>query len=297
MNQMHGLQGGRRRPQEGEDGVDIENDEANDEINRLQEIIMIQRQLFRATEDENRKLKDQIVDTELMNSKILNDLNAKSEKRETLVSDLRSKVGEYAKEISGLKEKDLIKSYKILELEDKLVESATDSDILRLENLSLQNKLKVGDFSQLNDVKSKNAKLEDEIAEYEGLVQDLKKQIVPMENIKQKMASLDEDVVVLKRRLQGSMRSKTKVQKSSEDEIIGMQVLGPFSTSTKKRRMSPIQVMSPAKVIKIADVVEGAEKPTDMKAEKEGPAPETVDARSRSLKMSRSKIGQECKQQ
>ena len=102
-----------------------------------------------------------------------------------------------------------------------------------------------------------------------------------MENIKQKMASLDEDVVVLKRRLQGSMRSKSKVQKSSEDETIGMQVLGPFSTSTKKRRMSPIQVMSPAKVIKIANVVECAEKPTDMKAEKEVPAPETVDARSR----------------
>ena len=158
-----------------------------------------------------------------------------------------------------------------------------ESDNLRQENLNLKNKLEVDDSSQLNDVKLKNEKLEVEIAEYEWLVKDLKKQILPMENIKQKMASLDEDVVVLKRRLQGSMRSKFKVEKSTEDESIGMQVLGPYSTSTKKRRMSPTQVMSPAKVIKIANVavVEATEKPSETKAEKE--VPETVDTKTRYL--------------
>ena len=95
----------------------------------------------------------------------------------------------------------------------------------------------------------------------------MKKQIVPMENIKQKMASLDDDVFVLKRRLQGSMRSKKKEHKS--DNEMEMNVLEHPKTSTKKRRISSMgeQVMSPAKVMKISKANDGAKDSIDEKVE------------------------------
>ena len=59
-----------------------EADESCQEVNRLKETIMIQCQLFRATEDENLKLKEDIQKIESINEKILKDLykKVKSEK-------------------------------------------------------------------------------------------------------------------------------------------------------------------------------------------------------------------------
>merc|ERR1712179_867123 len=151
----------------------------------------------------------------------------------------------------------------------------------------------------------KNGKLEDELTNYEELVKDLKKQIVPMENIKQKMASLDDDVFVLKRRLQGSMRSKKKEHKS--DNEMEMNVLKHPKTSTKKRRISSMgdQIMSPAKVMKISKANDGAKDSIDEKVEESNEylrvpkkiETETEHVRMRSFKKSRSRIGQECQPQ
>jgi len=301
-NQKLGFSRERRERQLGEEGVI--NDDKDDEINRLQETIVFQCQLFRATEEENSALKEKIANSESMNEKILRDLNRKSEAREDLVIDMRAKVGDYVKEIRELKEKDLIKSYKISELEDKLSDKCLESEVLRKENIHLKDKVKEVD-SQLYDIELKNGKLEDELANYEELVKDMKKQIVPMENIKQKMASLDEDVFVLKRRLQGSMRSKKKDHKANN--AIEMKFLEPPNTSTKKRSISCMdeQVMSPAKVIKISKADENVKDSIDEKFEEftEYPGerkeidPETEHVRIRSFKKSRSRIGQDCKQQ
>merc|ERR1719233_320627 len=301
-NQRLGCPREMRERQLGEESV-IDDDE-EDEINRLQETIVFQCQLFRATEEENRDLKEKIAISESMNEKILRDLNMKSEARENLVIDLRARVGEYVKEIRELKEKDLIKSFKISELEDKLSKSSLETDVLRNENICLKDKVKETD-AKLYDLELKNKKVEDELTKYEELVKDLKRQIVPMENIKQKMASLDEDVVVLKRRLHGSMRSKKKEHKSDNEMV--MNVLKPPHTSTMKRRLSCMdeQVMSPAKVIKISKANEGFKDPSDEKVEESDEYlhvpkkidPETEHVRMRSFKKSRSKIGQDCKQQ
>jgi len=301
-NQRLGCPREMRERQLGEESVI--DDDKEDEINRLQETIVFQCQLFRATEEENRELKEKIAISELMNEKILRDLNMKSETRENLVIDLRAKVGEYVKEIRELKEKDLIKSFKISELEDKLSKSSLETDVLRNENICLKDKVKETD-AKLYDLELKNKKVEDELTKYEELVKDLRRQIVPMENIKQKMASLDEDVVVLKRRLHGSMRSKKKENQS--DCEIEMNALEPPHTSTMKRRISCMdeQVMSPAKVIKISKTNEGVMDPSDEKVEESDEYlrvpkkidPETEHVRMRSFKKSRSKIGQDCKQQ
>jgi len=292
----------RRECQLGEEGVI--NEDKDDEINRLQETIVLQCQLFRATEEENRALKEKIANNESMNEKILRDLNRKSERRENLVIDMRAKVGEYVKEIRELKEKDLLKTNKLSELEDKLSENSPETNILRNENIYLKDKVKEV-ASQLCDVEFKNRKLEDELTNYEKLVKDLKKQIVPMENIKQKMASLDDDVFVLKRRLQGSMRSKKKEHKS--DNAMEMNVLEHPKTSTKKRRISSMgeQVMSPAKVMKISKANDGAKDSIDEKVEESNEylrVPKKIETenehvRMRSFKKSRSRIGQECQPQ
>merc|ERR1719369_2034891 len=190
---------------QGRYGEDVSEDEKDEEINRLKETIMIQCQLFRATEEENSKLKEKIVNIELMNEKILKDLNQKSEKRESLVTTLRSQLSESRDEISDLVDKDLMKSSKILELEDKMVKNAYENDVLKLENLKLLNKTKEL-LSNVDLAEEKCSSLEKELVKYENVVKDLKQQAVPVENIKQKMASLDEDVTVLKKRL--------KIQKS-----------------------------------------------------------------------------------
>jgi len=301
-NQKLGVQRETRDRQFGEEGVI--NDDKDDEINRLQETIVFQCQLLRATEEENRALKEKIANNESMNEKILRDLNRKSERRENLVIDMRAKVGEYVKEIRELKEKDLLKTNKLSELEDKLSENSPETNILRNENIYLKDKVKEV-ASQLCDVEFKNRKLEDELTNYEKLVKDLKKQIVPMENIKQKMASLDDDVFVLKRRLQGSMRSKKKEHKS--DNAMEMNVLEHPKTSTKKRRISSMgeQVMSPAKVMKISKANHGAKDSIDEKVEESNEylrVPKKIETenehvRMRSFKKSRSRIGQECQPQ
>merc|ERR1719369_2184455 len=175
---------------QGRYGEDVSEDEKDEEINRLKETIMIQCQLFRATEEENSKLKEKIINIELMNEKILKDLNQKSEKRESLVTTLRSQLSESRDEISDLVDKDLLKKYKILELEDKMVKYASENDVLKLENLKLLNKNKEL-LSNVDLVEEKCSSLEEELVKYENVVKDLKQQAVPVENIKQKMASLD----------------------------------------------------------------------------------------------------------
>jgi len=303
--------GGRSRDHGVGNGVNLTIDDEGEELNRLKETVMIQCQLLKVAEQENDKLRGKIDSIELMNKKILKDLNEKSEKRENLVIDLRAKLEEYEKDVSDMNDKDLVKKYKILELEDKLTESRFKLDVSRQENVSLKNQLKEVD-SKLNHVEADHAKLKEKVSSYEEVVKDLKKQVVPMENIKLKMASLDEDVCVLKRRLQGSMRNKSTVKNSNTEEVVQGKLLMPYCTSTKKRRVSPIdgQVGSPAKIIKVAigSVHEEIDRPAETGAEVDsdkcdadiGTGNITSDfdnTRMRSLKKSRSRIGQECKQQ
>jgi len=258
---------------------DAPEEEKDEEINRLKETIMIQCQLFRATEEENVKLKEKIVNIELMNDKILKDLNHKSEKRENLVTTLRSQLRESRDEVSELVDKDVVRTSRILELEDKIAKTASEKDVLKLENLKSLKKVKEL-LSHVDVVEEKCSRLEEDLAKYEDIVNDLKQQAAPVENIKQKMASLDQDVSVLKKRLQKSLR-RSKVSKaafeddvpestvilkvdkiakknvgdedSGIDSVSTERVLPTFCTSTKKRRMSPTEreVESPAKLIKM----------------------------------------------
>jgi len=285
-------------------------DDEGEEINHLKETFFMQCRLLKAAEQENGKLKDKITSIESMNEKILKDLNEKSEKRENLVINLRAKLEKYEKDNSNLNDLELVKSCKILELEDKLTETALKLDVSRQENVSLNNKLKEVN-SQLNNVEVDHTKLKDELSQYLELVKELKKQVVPMENIKQKMASIDEDVVVLKRRLQGSMRRKSVVQSYEMEELQNSKLSLPYCTSTK-RRLSPIygQNGSPAKIIKVADAtvnersdstsVIGNKDETDQCQTGNGNGNITSgfeNTKTRSLKNSRSRIGQDCKQQ
>merc|ERR1719369_1356701 len=210
---------------QGRFGEDVSEDEKDEEINRLKETIMIQCQLFRATEEENSKLKEKIVNIELMNEKILKDLNQKSEKRESLVTTLRSQLTESRDEISDLVDNDLMKKSKIQELEDKMVKNAYEKDVLKLENLKLLNKTKEL-VSNVELVEEKCSSLKEDLVKYEDIIKDLKQQAVPVESIKQKMASLDEDVSVLKKRLKiqkslrMSKRSKTIVEDGNDRNYV-----------------------------------------------------------------------------
>jgi len=303
--------GGRSRDHRIGNDVNLTIEDEGEELNRLKETVLIQCQLLKVAEQENDKLRGKIDSIELMNKKILKDLNEKSEKRENLVIDLRAKLEEYEKDISNLNDKDLVKNYKILELEDKLSESTLKLDVSRQENVSLKNQLKELD-SKLNYVEIDHAKLQEKVSSYEEVVKDLKKQVVPMENIKQKMASLDKDVCVLKRRLQGSMRNNSTVKNCNTEEVVHEKLLMPYCTSTKKRRVSPIdgQVGSPAKMMKvvIGSVNEEIDGPAETGAKVDSDkcdvdngigniTSEFDHTRMRSLKKSRSRIGQECKQQ
>jgi len=101
------------------------------------------------------------------------------------------------------------------------------------------------------------------------------------------------------------MRSKKKEHKS--DNKIEMNVLEPSKAPTKKRSISCMDehIMSPAKVMKISKANEGVKVSIDEKVEESNEYlgvpkkidPETEHDRLRSFKKSRSKIGQDCKQQ
>ena len=199
-----------------EHGVENVNeaDESCQEVNRLKETIMIQCQLFRATEEENLKLKEDIKNIESINEKILKDLNHKSEIRESLVANLRENLNECNIKISKSLDQDLVKTAKIRELEKKLVDDVTEMDMMIQENLHMEQELREVSL-KLENVEDKNLKLQKKLDEYEEIVKDLKNQSVPVENIKVKMASLDQDVLHLKRRLQSSVRSKSNISKTT----------------------------------------------------------------------------------
>merc|ERR1719500_1121097 len=113
-----------------------------------------------------------------MNDKILKDLNQKSEKRESLVTTLRSQLSDSRDEISELVDKDFIKSSKILELEEKMVKNASEKDVLKLENLKSSNKVKEL-LSHVDVVEEKCSGLEEDLSKYEDIVRDLKQQAAP----------------------------------------------------------------------------------------------------------------------
>jgi hypothetical protein len=197
------------------------------------------------------KLKEDITNIELINEKILKDLNHKSEIRESLVANLRENLNDCNLRISQLLDQDLVKSYKIVELEEKLVNDVTEMDVVIQENLGLEKELSEV-YVKFENVEEKNLKLQKELDDYEEIVRDLKNQAVPVQNIKVKMASLDQDVLLLKRRLQSSVRSKSKISNlTSKPERLTL----PYCTSTKKRRWSPSEndPASPAKMIKTAE--------------------------------------------
>merc|ERR1719470_756384 len=116
-------------------------------------------------------------------------------------------------------------------------------DAIIQENLDLEKELSEVHI-KFGNVEEKNLKLQKELDEYEEIVRELRNQAVPVQNIKVKMASLDQDVLLLKRRLQSSVRSR-------KPERLTL----PYCTSTKKRRWSHNEndSASPAKMIKIAD--------------------------------------------
>merc|ERR1719318_2195352 len=141
---------------------------------------------------------------------------------------------------------------KIDELEKKLVDNVSEMDVVIQENLRIEQEL--SDIHlKLEVVKDENLKLQKKLYEYEEIVRDLRNQAAPVENIKVKMASLDKDVLHLKRRLQSSLRSKTSISKTTfNSENLPL----PYCTSTKKRRWSTSEsdpAASPAKIIKIAE--------------------------------------------
>jgi len=229
-----------------------EDDTSYQEVNHLKETIMIQCQLFRTTEGENLKLKEDIEKIESINEKILKDLNHKSEIRESLVANLRENLNECNLKISELVDQDLENLSKIVELEKKLVDNVAEMDVVIQENLHLEQA--ISDINlKFENVKDVNLKLRRKLDEYEEIVTELRNQAAPVENIKVKMASLDQDVLHLKRRILSSRRSKTHISKST---VNSENLTLPFCTSTKKRRWSQAEndpTASPAKIIKIAE--------------------------------------------
>ena len=86
-------------------------------------------------------------------------------------------------------------------------------DVVIQENLHMEQELSEACF-KFENVKDKNLKLQKNLDEYEEIVR-LENQAAPGANIKVKMASLDQDVLLLKRRLQSSVRSKSNISKTT----------------------------------------------------------------------------------
>ena len=218
--------------------------EDSEEVNHLKETIMIQCQLFRATEDENLKLKDDNKNLELQNEKIVKDLDQLRENlkiRESTVTNLRENLKDCNEKVSMLIDQDLEKECRIAEFEEKFGNNAPKIEVLVKENLKMEQELKEAN-ANFNDVKAKNTKLKKGLDEYEEIVNDLKNQVVPVQNLKVKMASLDQDVNLLKRRLQNSVRSTSMRSKTAtKADTLTMTKTLPYCTSTKKRRWSPTE--------------------------------------------------------
>jgi len=302
---------GQRDNEQGQRVDNTSEDDENGEVNRLKETIMIQCHLFRATEDENLKLKEKLESIELMNERILKDLNLKSENREKLVTNLKENLTKCNIKISTLIDQDLLQNSKIVELDEKLVNSEAEMDVLKGVNLGLEQELREV-WVKLDVAKENNSKLEKGLIEYEEIVKDLRTRAVPVENIKSKMASLDQDVLFLRRKLQRSVRSISDTVKptiNSEDSVTLMKTL-PYCTSTKKRRMSQAETnkCSPAKMMKIAETtftnrhhhVDGSTVKDNCAKSSGGKSLSRISTPSDSSEKTKGKIGrnmQDCKQQ
>jgi len=231
-------------------------DEVSHEVNHLKETIMIQCNLFRAAEEENFKLKEDLKNLPSQYEEILTDRNLKVEilkNKENTIANLRANLKDCNEEVSMLLEKDLFKNSKIIELEEKLEKSVhekivLDNDKHKMEQDSKENK------NKFEDLKVKYSKTRKELDDYEERVKDLKNQLVPIENLKVKMGSLDQDVKLLRTKLQNSFRSSSKCLKTAKTANLTTTL--PNRSSTKRRWSATVadqDVASPAKVIKMAE--------------------------------------------
>jgi len=284
-------------------------DEKSNEINHLKETIMVQCDLLRAAEQENVKLKGDLKNLALQYEEILSDHNLKVgslKNKENTTVNLRSNLKDCNEKVSRLLEENLVKNNKIVELEENLEKSiqgklVLDKNYYKMEHELKENKIK------FEDLKIKYSKIKKGFNDYEEIVKDLKNQIVPVENLKVKMGSLDQDVKLLRTKLQNSVRSNSKNAKTAN---LTMNV--PNRRSTKRRWSTTAadqDLASPAKVIRIAETVfmqnkaenssVGSRKVVSLKQESDLESAKSSTLTGKSLK-TKSKFGrhvEDCKQQ
>jgi len=142
----------------------------------------------------------------------------------------------------------------VVKIESNTSSKSSDLDMLIEENAKL--KQEVVDLKKTNDdAQARVDELSNNLCNYEQVIEALKTQIVPVENIKEKMKSLDEDVAVLRRRLRSNSSSASTCCSSEESE--GKKL---FRTSTRKKRwivpesVNVGDIVTPSRMIKMVDL-------------------------------------------
>jgi len=138
-------------------------------------------------------------------------------------------------------------------LEEKLEKSFHENIVLDNDKDKMEQDLKENN-NKFEDLKVKYSKTRQELDGYEEIVKDLKNQLVPIENLKVKMGSLDQDVKLLRTKLQNSFRSSSKCSKTAKTANLTTTL--PNRSSAKRRWSATAadqDVASPAKVIKMAE--------------------------------------------
>jgi len=233
------------------DGVGVEVGRRDEygvyDVIELQEQVQFQSHLLQEAEEENQLLKERIAKIEEMNSKILDDLNAKSHARETTIANLRECLKE-----SNVQNNQLMDSNFELETRNEDLIQSLESKTKEVESLEQKEKRWKEMYNLLEEeyerLKDEFCKTCNDLSEHQSIVKDLRNQAIPSQSIKKKMESLDKEVGLLRNKLQKSIRANPKRSSS----------LFSFRTSTQKRKWKKVQgdieEGSPAKVIRMTKI-------------------------------------------
>jgi len=197
--------------------------------------------------DENAILKDE-------NDRYLgqiHEVNNKVERLENSLAEMKSQVANCkCTKIDMIGDREPL----VAAIESNAGSKSSDLETLIEENTNLKQELV--ELKKTNhDAEARLDELRNNVGNYEQVIEALKTQIVPVENIKEKMKALDEDVAILRRRLRSNSSSASTCCSLEESE--GKKL---FRTSTKKKRLvvpdsqNLRDIVTPSRMIEMVDL-------------------------------------------
>jgi len=175
-----------------QDDQEVNEDLDTQEFEDLTDSFMAQFEIFRASEEENLILRDEL-HLNLDNLKI----------KESMVCNLEEKVKVLDEKVTSLLKDGIEKDSRILDLEELLQKSHGN-----------KTKHEQDGYLDFIELKKEHERLKIKVKRYEDMVEDLRDHIIPIKNLKSKIGTLDQDVRKLRERLQSNVCSTSKHFKS-----------------------------------------------------------------------------------